>query len=73
MKVQKFYPKQVMRRLKGRRVETLDKGEQAALYFFMRKSRPYKWAIAVITQRDDFLEVAQGKPGKPSTILLNEG
>lgn len=47
MKVQKFYPKQVMRRLKGRSVETLNNGEKAALSFFMRKGRKFGMAIGV--------------------------
>ena len=48
MRVQKFYPKQVMRKLKGKTVGSLDAGELAALCFFMRKSRMYGFEISVI-------------------------
>jgi len=47
MKVQKFYPKQVINKLKGRSVDSLDKGEKAALIFFIRKGRKYGMAISI--------------------------
>ncbi len=37
MKVQKFYPKHVYKKLKGRKADSLDKGEVAALAYFQAK------------------------------------
>jgi hypothetical protein len=48
MKTRNYYPKQVMRRLAGRSVDTLDAGEVAALVFFMRKGRKYNMAVGTI-------------------------
>jgi hypothetical protein len=48
MKKQKFYPKQVMKKLKGRSMDGLDSGEIAALTFFYRKARKYGWAVSAI-------------------------
>jgi len=50
MKVQRFYPKQVMKKLSGRDTSTLDKGEIAALTFFMRKGRKYGMEIGVLDE-----------------------
>lgn len=48
MKKQRFYPKQVMKRLKGRLVETLDYGEKTALTFFITKGRKFGMSIGLI-------------------------
>lgn len=45
MKVRKFYPGQVMKKLATRRPNTLDDGERAALSFFMRRARRVTEAI----------------------------
>ncbi|MDN0082418.1 hypothetical protein QU487_06575 [Crenobacter sp. SG2305] len=46
MKPQKFYPRQVLRKLVGEH-EALDAGQQAALLFAMRKSR--KLGLAIVS------------------------
>lgn len=48
MKNQKFYPKQVMKRLKGRSVGSLDSGERSALSFFLRNNRKLGMSISTI-------------------------
>ena len=50
MKKQNFYPKQVMKRLRGRDVETFDEGERSALSFFMRRGRKYGMSIGVLNE-----------------------
>jgi len=71
MKVQNFYPKQVMRKLAGRCLDTLDPGEKAALSFFVRKGRKFGMAIDVINEakRNDLL--AAGSKKTADVILAN--
>lgn len=71
MKVQKFYPKQVMRGLKGRSVETLNDGEKAALSFFMRKGRRFEMAVGVLNDaKSEDLLSAESKEAADA-ILAN--
>lgn len=39
MKMQNFYPKQVLRAMAGKDAQTLSEAQQHALKFFMRRSR----------------------------------
>ena len=71
MKVQKFYPKQVMRRLKGRSVETLNDGEKVALSFFIRKGRKFGMAIGILNDaKAEDLLAAESKEAADA-ILAN--
>lgn len=49
MKKQKFYPKQVIRKLKGRSANTLSVGEKCALEFFFRKGRKYGITLGIFS------------------------
>lgn len=52
MKKQNFYPKQVLRALVGKEVQTLDEAQQHALKFFVRRSRQYGIPVAAIQASD---------------------
>lgn len=52
MKKQNFYPKQVLRAMAGKDVQTLDAAQRHALQFFMRRSRRYGIAVAAIQASD---------------------
>lgn len=71
MKKQRFYPKQVMRKLAGRSVESLDSGEKAALSFFVRKSRKFDMAIGVLDNSTATVEGCRFKTRGGQTVYLN--
>ncbi|WP_027859778.1 hypothetical protein [Marinobacterium jannaschii] len=71
MKVRNFYPKQVMKRLARRDVETLDAGEKAALNFFLRKGRKFGIGTAVLTETDPTELLAANNAEEASAILAN--
>lgn len=48
MKVRKFYPRQVAKKLIGCDPQRMDAGEKAALSFFTLKGRKYGVAISVL-------------------------
>ncbi len=50
MKVRRFYPRQVLRRLQGEH-EQLDKGKMAAVVYAMRKGR--KLGVSIMAKRND--------------------
>lgn len=52
MKKQNFYPKQVLRAMAGKDVQTLDAAQRHALQFFMRRSRQYGIPVAAIQTTD---------------------
>lgn len=51
MKIQKFYPTQVIRKLNGRKYDSLDSGEKAAVQFFFRNSRKVGVNVAVMNKQ----------------------
>lgn len=48
MRVRKFYPKQVAKKLNGREVDSLGPGERSALTFFFNRGRKYGISISVV-------------------------
>ena len=71
MKNQRFYPKQVLKRMKGRSVDTLNPGEQAALRFFLLKGRKYGLGPSVLcdTNAREILKTTHIEAAEP--ILAN--
>jgi hypothetical protein len=51
MKIRRFYPKQVLRRLRGRHIDTLSHAERHALAFFMGRSRLHKNYVSITNER----------------------
>lgn len=47
MKIQNFYPRQVIRRLAGRHVDSLSPGERRAMAYFFLNSRRLGLPLAV--------------------------
>lgn len=39
MKIRRFYPRQVLRALEGKAVQSIDPGQRKALVYFMERSR----------------------------------
>lgn len=53
MKIRKFYPRQVAKKLIGYDPQIMDSGEKAALSFFILKGRKYGVAISVLPIASD--------------------
>ena len=73
MRVRRFYPKQVAKKLNGKEVDSLGLGERSALTFFFKRGRKYGISISVVNNanREQLLaasnaedaEAVQREPG----------
>lgn len=70
MKVRKFYPRQLLRRLQGEH-SSLGAGQRAALLFVIRRRRKLGYSVQAgpIANSADLL--AAGSTGAAQTILAN--
>jgi hypothetical protein len=59
MKVQKFYPSQVYRSLRGKRASGLDAAQSRALQIVLRRSRKMGIAITVVNDHIDVRSAAE--------------
>lgn len=71
MKDRNFYPKQVMRKIKGKSVDSLDCGEKAALKFFFLRGRKYGFAISIINNAKPEHLLSTGSKEEAAIILAN--
>ncbi|MEY2151133.1 hypothetical protein AB7849_09460 [Rhodanobacter sp. 115] len=51
MKVRRFYPRQVLLRLRDRHVDSLSRSERSALDFFIKRSRRYQLQVTIDEER----------------------
>jgi hypothetical protein len=70
MKKQKFYPKQVAKKLAGREVTSLNEGELEALSFFFKRRRKYGMTIGIIKDLN-MAEFAKMEPEDAQVIFEN--
>ena len=56
MKIRNFYPRQVLRSLEGKDVQTIDNGQRKALVYFLKRSRKMNQGIFILNDvtKSDF-------------------